>query len=454
LLQLDRSTSEAWSVDAAIAVLETHALGHEDGTDATPATLRHAATVVRESIRGFESMQSELTSALIASQDRILAMKSLAQINVQGIASYQTIGALLDTALALTGSRLVLLLDDDRVTALAGDTADLEANKAVALRAITDAPADLFRSAVADSAMMCTLDPDGNAERYVAFFRGADRPFSTTDMPLLESVVSALGVMLAFTELHERELRQAAVERDHDLASALAQSVITDRPPHSNSIDVFAKTVPAALAGGDFYVFGQTDGMIWFAVGDVAGKGLPAAMLMTRAVAACRVAFLAHRDASVAEVFARIEDELFDHLDEAGVFITMAVGVIDELAHSVSIANAGHSPVMIVHDADAECIGASVPPLGVVRHRIPKVATFTLGPDDCLVIGSDGLAEQSDPDGELFGYDRFRELCITEHATSSAILGDRVFAAVNEFAAGTTVSDDSTLVVLKVAGVE
>jgi serine phosphatase RsbU (regulator of sigma subunit) len=273
-------------------------------------------------------------------------------------------------------------------------------------------------------------------------------------MPLLESVVSALGVMLAFTELHERELHQAAVERDHNLASALAQSVITDRPPHSASIDVFAKTVPAALAGGDFYVFGQTDGLIWFAVGDVAGKGLPAAMLMTRAVAACRVAFLAHRDASVADVFARIEDELFDHLDDAGVFITMAVGVIDEQAHSVALANAGHSPVLIVRDTEAECIGASVPPLGVIRGRVPTVATFSLGANDCLVIGSDGLAEQSDPEGRLFGYDRFRDFCVAEHAAPTATFGERVFAAVNEFGAGGTVSDDSTLVVLKVAGAE
>ncbi len=443
------TATELTSVDAAIDLLAARAGAHESD----PTTAQRAAAMVRDSIHEFQSIQGELTGALVASHDRILAMKSLAQINVQGIASDQSIGLLLEKALALTSSTLVVLFDGGAVAATAGDTDDLAASTAIALRGIADAPNDLLRNAAADSAMICTLDPDGQAERYVGFFRPG-RPFSTTDIPLIEAVVSALGLMLAFTELHKRELAQAAVEREHQLASALAQSVITDRPPKSASIDIFAKTVPASLTGGDFYVFGQTDGSIWFAVGDVAGKGLPAAMLMTRAVAACRVAFLAHRDASVVDVFARIEDELFDHLDDAGVFITMAVGVVTEKGRSVSIVNAGHSPLLRVSAGNAETIGPSVPPLGVVRHRIPTVTSFVLEGDDCLVIGSDGLAEQSDPSGAMFGYSPFRDLCLTAPSMSSTAFGTSVFDVLRDFAAGSPASDDSTLVVLRGAAVQ
>ncbi len=442
-------------IDSALDLLVARSTGTAGGAGSDATDVHEAASYIRSTIRDLEVMQGELTDALIASHDRILAMKALATMNVQGVASDQTVAMLLQHARDLTRSNLVILFHGTSVADTAGDTSDLAAHTEVALRSIAETRGALFRTAAADSAMIATLDPDGRAERYAAFVRTSDAPFSTSDLPLVEAVVAALGVMLAFTELHQRELEQAAVEREHQLASALAQSVIADRPPRSAGIDLFARTVPASLTGGDFYVFGQTDGSTWFAVGDVAGKGLPAAMVMTRAVSACRVAFLAHRDASVGDVFARIEAELFEHLDDAGVFITLAVGTVADETRIVSLVNAGHSPVIHVHDtathAVTESIAASVPPLGVIRGRVPTISTFTLEHDDCLIIGSDGLAEQSDPDGEMFGYDRFRDLCMLAPTMSAERFGSAVFETIEAFADGEDASDDSTLVVVTAA---
>ncbi|QWT24315.1 serine/threonine-protein phosphatase [Subtercola sp. PAMC28395] len=425
--------------------------GRADGTGGA-ASATAAAGLARDAIHSLESMQLELTSALIASQDRIHAMKALAQINVQGLASEQTIGLLLGKALGLTESVVILLLEGEEVIASNGQLAQLDEYTAVTLESIRLAPGSSLRSAASGRAMIAALDPDGQADRYLAFFRGEGRSFSTTDIPVIEAIVSALGVMLAFNDLHHRELERAAVEREHQLASALAQSVIIERPPKSPVIDFFAKSVPASLTGGDFYVFGQTDGSIWFAVGDVAGKGLPAAMIMTRAVAACRVAFLAHRHASVAEVMRRIEDELFDYLDDVGVFVTLAVGLYDENSHEVSLANAGHSPVVLVRDGVATFVPASVPPLGVVRNLIPVVSSMILNDTDCLVVGSDGLAEQSNASGEMFGYERFRQLCLSASLKPSRMMGEELFDTIHSFAAGQSASDDSTLVILKSLG--
>lgn len=344
---------------------------------------------------------------------------------------------------------MVALFGADGTVSTAGDTSELEPRSDVAWRAITDAPDDTLRHSASGDAIIATLDPDGSAHNYLGLFRAPDRPFSTVDVPVVDGVVSSLGVMLAFNELHQRALRSASVEREHQLASALAQSVITVRPPQSARLDVFAQTVPAARTGGDFYVFGRTEQIVWFAVGDVAGKDLPAAMLMTRAVAACRVAFLTHRNASVEDVFASIEDELFDYLDEIGLFITMAVGAIDESTSTVSLASAGHSPVVWVDSAGASLIPATSPPIGVIRHRIPKASEYVLHPGDCLVIGSDGLAEQHAPDGSLFGYDRFLNLCHSVRLQSSTQQGQAVFDTVSAFAAGRRASDDSTLVIVQ-----
>ncbi|SIR74339.1 PP2C family protein-serine/threonine phosphatase [Microbacterium sp. RURRCA19A] len=407
-----------------------------------------AERVVRDAVAELQATQSALTEALIASQDRQLAVEALARINLRGTASDDTLSLLLDRALSITDSRQVLLFEGHEVVLVRGDGGDLDAHVRLVHAALEAAPDDAVRAVASDTAVIGVLDPEGETEQHIAFFRSGDRPFSTADVPLIEAIVSAIGIMLAFRELHRHEFERAAVEREHQLASVLAQSVISTEPPPSTGVDVFAHTVPAALTGGDFYVFGRSTGAIWFAVGDVAGKGLPAAMLMTRAVAACRIAFLTRPDDSVVDVFQRIEDELFDHLDDVGVFITLAVGVIREDTGEVSLVNAGHSPV-VFSGAEVEAVKASVPPLGVIRGRVPRVWTTVLGPDDTLVIGSDGLAEQTDPDGEQYGYDRFTDLCRSARGRSSTELGRIVFGAVDGFARGAAPSDDATLMVIR-----
>jgi serine phosphatase RsbU (regulator of sigma subunit) len=434
------------SLDNALDLLASAATRSPSAEDHDRVAL--AERVVRDAVAELQATQLALTEALIASQDRQLAVEALARINVRGAAGDDTLSLLLDRALSITNSRQVLFFEGREVALVRGDHGDLGAHVSLVRAALEDAPDDAVRAVASDTAVIGVLDPDGATEQHIAFFRSADRPFSTIDVPLIEAIVSAIGIMLAFRELHRHEFERAAVEREHQLASVLAQSVISTEPPPSADVDLYARTVPAALTGGDLYVFGRSTGAIWFAVGDVAGKGLPAAMLMTRAVAACRIAFLTRPDDSVVDVFQRIEDELFDHLDDVGVFITLTVGVIREDTGEVSLVNAGHSPV-VFSGTEVEAVKASVPPVGVIRGRVPRVWTTVLGVDDTLVIGSDGLAEQTDPDGEQFGYDRFTELCRSARGRSSTDFGRIVFGAVDGFARGAAPSDDATLMVIR-----
>ncbi len=407
-----------------------------------------AERVMRDAIAEMQSTQTALTEALIASQDRQAAVEALSRINLRGAATDDTLSLLLDRALTLTDSVQILFLEGDRVAVARGDEKSLEEHARIVGQSLASAPVEGVRAVASGAAVIGVLDPDGEVEQYIAFFRDAERPFSTTDIPLIETITSTIGIMLAFRELHRHEFERAAVAREHQLASILAQSAISTEPPAARGVDIYARTVPAALTGGDFYVFGRSASAIWFAVGDVAGKGLPAAMLMTRAVGACRVAFLAGPGVSVTDVFQRIEEELFDHLDDVGVFITLVVGVVDETTGEVSLVNAGHSPVVRV-DAGVETVGAGVPPLGIVRGRVPRVWSAALNPGDALVIGSDGLVEQVDPQGAQFGYDRFSQLCVEASRRSSSAFGDMVFDVVRHFAAGAAPSDDATLMVVR-----
>ena len=404
-----------------------------------------AARRLRSGIRELLTTQIALTEALIASQDRQLAVEALSRLNLRGAASDDTLSLLLDRALAITGSRQVLLIENRSIVLVRGEAGVSDEHVALILGGIAAGPLDTFRAVAADSAVVGALDPEGEIERHIAFVRPRDTPFSTPDVPLIEAIVSALGIMLAFRELHRHEFERKAVEREHQVASVLAQSVIAAETPQAASLDIFARTVPAALTGGDFYVFGHASEMIWFAVGDVAGKGLPAAMLMTRAVAACRIAFLTHAEDSLLEVFRRVDEEMYVHLDDAGVFITLVIGVADARTGQVWLVNAGHSPVVAVVGGVAETIRSSVPPLGIIPGRVPRVSAVTLAEEDRLLVGSDGLTGQSDPDGDMFGLDRFLGLS-TRGASGEGAFGDDVFAAVRDFAAGEPASDDATLV--------
>lgn len=416
-------------------------------SDEAPRSAMSAARAIRRTVQELQSTQLALTEALIASQDRQLAVESLARVNLRGVASDDTVSLLLDRALSITGSRQVLLLERREVTMVRGDSRGLDEHVLLVREALQAAEAGGVRTVAADTAVLSVLDPDGRLEQHIAFFREPERPFSTNDLPLIEAIVSALGVMFAFRELHRREFERATVAREHELASVLAQSVIAAEPPSAAGIDIFARTVPAALTGGDFYVFGRTSRTIWFAVGDVAGKGLPAAMLMTRAVAACRLAFLAHPDDSLLDVFARIEDELFDHLEEVGVFITLVVGCVREDTGAVSLVNAGHSPVLLVGEPTLS-LTASVPPLGILRGRVPTVWSRPLREGEVLVIGSDGLAEQVSPAGDQFGYERFTRLCDALRGRPLDEYGSAIFDAVRSFASGEPASDDATLMMV------
>lgn len=436
------------SPQAAIDLLCELALRQDPCPTPPVQAVDDAAALLRGSISELAATQADLAEALIATQDQLLDVKALAQISVRAATSGGSLGPLLEKALLLTGASLVMILRDGVAACFRGDPTLLDQHTDLVHRTIAEDPRGRLHATLSDTVMIGALDPDEEARRHVAFFRPAGLPFSTTDIPLLEAITSAIMAMVAFNVLHQRELERAAVEREHQLASVLAQSVISDDTPPSVTLDLFARTVPASLTGGDFYVFGQGDGRIWFTVGDVAGKGLPAAMLMTRAVGACRVAFLAQRDQPVADVFARIEEELYDHLDEAGLFLTLVVGIVDEATRTVSLVNAAHSPVVLVRDGVAETIRSSVPPLGVVRHRVPTTSTFTLEGGDRLLVGSDGLVEQADPDGALFGYPRFTELCRALAPGSSDQIGHAVFDTLGAFADGTPASDDSTLVVV------
>ena len=415
-----------------------------------PAAVR-AADAIRHATDELTLALHEITAALITTQDRLAALRALTRANVTSLGQTEAEVEMLHQAMALTDSDTVVLTGRGSFQFVGSDRAAAAEIAGKVIDAAAHRPATRTPFTIDDAtAVVAPLGPSGATNSLFGFARTAGPPFTTGDLQMIEAVVGATEMMHTLTRLHSEAVQRAAMEREHQAASTLAQAVLSSPIPDLDGIDIFASSVPASLAGGDFLVLSTVGNVLWFAVGDVAGKGLPAAIVMTRAVSATRVAFLTHPADDPASALAAVSAELFAYLDDVGLFVTMVLGSCVVGNGELRLCNAGHSPVLTVSRGVVRAIPASVPPVGVLAAPSPRTELIPFGTGDLLVLGSDGLAEQQDPDGNLFGYERLAELA-GEGPAGASLLGPLILDAVAAHADGTPSSDDCTLVVLSSA---
>ncbi len=295
--------------------------------------------------------QERLTEALIRTQDRMDALQALIGVPVDSLDDTKALAMMLAEALELTNSDCAVLRTAEE-TLVVGSV-----ELATGLRQLVE-PAGIGAGGpqlidFGSGAAVVVALHDGDAPAALAFARGADQQYSTGDLQLVDAVVAATDKLLTLSRMYREGIARATIEREHQLASTLAQSVLPAGPPRLAGTELFARVIPADVAGGDFIAFEVLDGVLWFAVGDVAGKGLPAAIVMTRAVSAARVAFHSRAEDDPAGALAAISEELHDYLYDVGLFVTLVVGAHRPGSGIVHVCNAGHSPVVSVADGVA-----------------------------------------------------------------------------------------------------
>jgi len=204
--------------------------------------------------------------------------------------------------------------------------------------------------------------------------------------------------------------------------------------------DVHAISIPARAFTGDVYFVHPADGRMWFALGDVAGKGINAAVVM--AMIQEQLEEITQYDPSGAML--RLHTFLCQLLP-ANRFATMVIGCLCDDG-ALSIANAGHpAPLIVRTNGEIESIDSTGPVVGILSGSQWRTFETSLGAADTLVLYSDGVLEAQSPAGEDFGVRRLA--AALTHGTSKQI-GDSVLAAVNRHTGGVR-SDDLTLVVVR-----
>jgi sigma-B regulation protein RsbU (phosphoserine phosphatase) len=249
--------------------------------------------------------------------------------------------------------------------------------------------------------------------------------------------------------------RLVALARELDVARRIQQSIVPTRfPPfpHRTDVAIHASMQPARSVGGDFYdYFFIDEHRLAFAIGDVTGKGVPAALFM--AVSRTLLRSTAARGASPRECLASVSAALCAE-DVGGMFVTCFYGVLDTRTGRIEMCNAGHNPPYILRaDGSLACTPqAGGFMLGMFADAAYDSATIDLGPGDSLVLFTDGVTEAANPGDEQFEEERLEATLQRLAAAGGQVTAEQIVAGVmadvQRFASGAPQADDITMLVL------
>ena len=262
--------------------------------------------------------------------------------------------------------------------------------------------------------------------------------FRQQDLDILVSVSTQATRGIELALLHEER-------RDWEAATRIQQGFLPNAPPQTPTLEFFDYYASARHIGGDYYDYVALPGdRLAIALGDVAGKGVSAALLMARLSSAVR--FCLATEPTVPAAIDKV-NALLASAGEEDRFITFVVIVIDLASHQMTVVNAGHLPPLrigagsdAVEELAEEIIGL---PLGVLSKPYEQT-TVSLQAGDLVVLYTDGITEARNPQGELFGLER---LCTVAAGHADAPQAGRaILKQVEEFAVDRPQGDDMTLV--------
>ncbi len=277
------------------------------------------------------------------------------------------------------------------------------------------------------------------------------KKFSEEDLKLLCCVANQAAIAMENARLYEDGLKRERLKRDLELARHIQLSFLPKSVPEVAGYQFGAHYKPAQAVGGDYYGFiPLTDGRLALAVGDVAGKGVPAALMMAKLSSETR--FCLYTEPDLAAAVSKLNDLLCEFAGEADRFVTFAMLVLDPARHVVSMVSAGHpSPLLYRPGSPLEDViskDVSGVPLGIMEGYPYEASSRVLQPGDCLLIFTDGVTDMLDSGGKEFKLEGIeRAVQGAGHVPPQTVV-DRVARAVQTHATATDPFDDVTLVAL------
>src|SRR6266478_3412417 len=324
---------------------------------------------------------------------------------------------------------------------------DLQAAQSIVaqrLRAVVVIPLYAMSRAKTDESMINVKRGDFLGVLYLDSRRPA--AFSKLDRQILDALAADAASILDNARLVEKERERQRFEQEINIARDIQQALLPRDFREFPHLAVTGFNLPCLSVGGDYFdVFPLGDGRTAFLIADVSGKGLGAALLTTMLQGALSGMTLG---TDPARVFNHVNRFLCDHT-EVGRYATMFFGILDQDGH-LEFINAGHpSPILIRGGTAEEAFTEGSYPVGLVPEAEYTAVCLKLEPGDTLVLFSDGVTEAMDPDEQMFGVPRLKQVLTGQTQCPLEHIQKCVLEAVENFTRGAHQADDVTLLIVR-----
>jgi sigma-B regulation protein RsbU (phosphoserine phosphatase) len=285
----------------------------------------------------------------------------------------------------------------------------------------------------------------------VLYLDGRERSTMTSGSAAasLEAFATQAALAIESARLYAESAEKARSDRDLRIAADIQRALLPEPRHDRTTCDLAAVSLPSRTVGGDFCDYlDVNESDFGFALGDVSGKGPPAALLA--AVVQSNFAAQAPVSSDPADTMARINRALLRRAIDAR-FSTMCYGVVSPDGR-FSYCNAGQEPPLVIQRDGVRWLETGGPVVGLIPSATYEYETVALAPGDVIVIVSDGVTEARSVENDEFGRDRLLETVRHCHGLKSESVLDLLLSAVNRFAAGAPQADDITILVLRYKG--
>jgi len=272
--------------------------------------------------------------------------------------------------------------------------------------------------------------------------------YNNHTVELLSAFAAQAALSIERTRLHHKIVQARKIDEQLNITREIQRSFLPESNPQIKGYDIAGTNIPSEQVGGDYYDFINIfDGQTGIVIGDVSGKGIPAALIM----ASFRSSLIAEirNNYSIGTICRKVNSLMYEST-RAGSFVSAVYGVLDSKNHIFTFSNCGHNlPVHIKNDGEIDYLKEGGQVMGVSPDVSYEQRPAILSVGEIIVLYTDGVTEVFDDDGREFGIDRLVEV-VKEHKNKPSFeILDKIVNSVRKFASKKHTFDDLTAIVLK-----
>ncbi|MEM7034570.1 MAG: SpoIIE family protein phosphatase, partial [Chloroflexota bacterium] len=274
-----------------------------------------------------------------------------------------------------------------------------------------------------------------------------NRQFSDHISRITQGLAAQAVIALENARLYESEMKR--IEQEMDLAQRIQISLLPHQTPQIPGLTIAARSISARLVGGDFYRYlTLPNGNFGVVVGDVSGKGVPAALYMAMTVTAIDTQIVQQDTPN--NMLQELNNVLYPRMKANRMNTALLVAIFDPEDISLQVANAGMIAPLIRHNLHYDWLDVSGLPIGATQGAVYTSQATRLRKRSTVILMSDGIIEAQNKSGEIYGFDRFQEAAQRlQNITSSQQILDSIWADVSTHIGDAEPHDDMTMVVMQ-----